>query len=280
MGIIDKIIFNVKGFYKKIKNFSILGKIMKISIKRIVMKVLLAPSEMKKKGGTFAFAPQTLLFTALLPHRLQLLHAYTNLLQQGDLNTLSKLFGLKKESEIKSYIKDIIHQPTMKAIERYSGVAFEYLDYEGLDTKAQNYIDNNVILFSNLFGPIRASDFVPDYKLKQAEAVLEIKPEKFYHEHASELVEEYLKEEEILDLRATFYNKFYRPTKPCTTLKFIKNNKVVSHWAKAYRGIVLREIAKANIQSIEALIAYSFEGLKLQEIKQYKNSSELIYAIG
>ena len=243
------------------------------------MKILLAPSETKNSGGTLAFAPDSLLFEPLLSHRLKLLHAYTNILQRGDMQALSKLFGLKKESEIAKYTKDIIHQPTMKAIERYSGVAFEYLDYKGLDEKAQSYIDNNVILFSNLFGPLRASDQIPEYKLKQAEAILEIKPEKLYHEHASALLETYLKEDEILDLRATFYDKFYKPTKPYTTLKFIKNNKVVSHWAKAYRGIVLREIAKANIQTIEALIAYSFEGLLFKEMQTIKNRTEIIYSI-
>ena len=243
------------------------------------MKILLAPSETKKSGGELPFNPNSLLFKALSPYRMKLLHTYTNILQQGDMQVLSKMFGIKKETEITKYKKDIIHELTMKAIERYTGVAFDYLGYEKLDSDAQSYIDSHVILFSNLWGPIKSSDNIPEYKLKQSEAVGNIKPEKFYHEHSAHLMEAYLEDEEILDLRAGFYDKFYKPTKPYTTLKFIKDGKVVSHWAKAYRGIVLREIAKAGVSSIEAFMKLPIEGLSIYEIQTNKNKTEIIYTI-
>jgi cytoplasmic iron level regulating protein YaaA (DUF328/UPF0246 family) len=243
------------------------------------MKILLAPSETKTSGGEAAFKIGTLLFNELLPYRQKLLHAYMNILQKGDMAVLSKMFGLKKEADILGYKKDIVHELTMKAIERYTGVAFDYLGYDGLEEKAQNYIDSHVILFSNLFGPIRASDLIPEYKLKQGEAVGEIKVEKFYHENAALLMEAYLKDEEILDLRAGFYDKFYKPKKEYTTLKFIKEGKVVSHWAKAYRGIVLREMAKAGIESIEEFMKLPIEGLSIHEIQTKKNKTEIIYTI-
>ncbi|WP_309499565.1 YaaA family protein [Sulfurovum sp.] len=244
------------------------------------MKILLAPSETKKSGGTASFQPNTLLFGSLLPYRTKLLHSYMNVLQKGHMPTLSKMFGIKKEAEILAYKTDIIHELTMKAIERYTGVAFDYLAYESMDAAAQQYVDENVILFSNLFGPIRASDHIPEYKLKQGEAVGDIKPEKFYHEYAASLMEEYLGDDEILDLRAGFYDKFYKPAKPYTALKFIKEGKVVSHWAKAYRGIVLREIAKAGVETLEEFMKLPIEGLSVQEIQTKKNRTEIIYAIG
>ena len=244
------------------------------------MKILLAPSETKKSGGDLPFNPSTLLFEDLLPYRTKLLHTYTNVLQKGDMPTLSKMFGLKKEADILEHKKDIIHELTMKAIKRYTGVAFDYLCYEELDAEAQEYIDSHVILFSNLFGPIRASDLIPEYKLKQGEAVGEIKTDKFYNEHAAALMEAYLAEDEILDLRAGYYDKFYKPAKPYTTLKFIKEGKVVSHWAKAYRGIVLREIAKAGIETLEAFMKLPIEGLSIKEIQTKKNKTEIIYEIG
>jgi hypothetical protein len=244
------------------------------------MKILLAPSETKKSGGDASFNPNSLLFKTLLPHRTKLLHTYINVLQKGDIPTLSKMFGIKKEADILAHKKDIIHELTMKAIQRYTGVAFDYLGYEKLDAQTQDYIDSHVILFSNLFGPIRASDLIPEYKLKQGEAVGEIRTEKFYNEHAANLMEEYLAEDEILDLRAGFYDKFYKPSKPYTTLKFIKEGKVVSHWAKAYRGIVLREIAKAGIESLEAFMKLPIEGLSIKEIQAKKNKTEIIYEIG
>ena len=243
------------------------------------MKILLAPSETKKSGGEFPFDISTLLFPELTPQRTRLLHQYINILQKGDLTTLSKMFGLKKESDIRTNQRDIVHELTMKAVERYTGVAFDYLGYSDLDAQIQNYIDSHVILFSNLFGPIRASDLIPEYKLKQGEPVGDIKVDKFYHEYSSALMESYLAEEEVLDLRAGFYDKFYKPQKAYTTLKFIKEGKVVSHWAKAYRGIVLREIAKAGVESIEAFMKLPIEGLSIAEIQTKKNKTEIIYTI-
>jgi len=243
------------------------------------MKILLAPSESKSSGGEYSFDPSRLLFETLLPQRMKLLHRYTNIIQQNDLSILSKMFGLKKASDIERYQVDIIHELTEKAILRYTGVAFEYLDYKALKEKEQGYIDTNVIVFSNLFGALRASDLIPDYKLKQGEMLGDIKVEKFYKEHSQALVEAYLKEEEILDLRAGFYDKFYKPNRPYSTVKFMKNGKVVSHWAKAYRGIVLREIAKANIQNLEDFIALPIEGLVLEEIKEIKYKREIMYSI-
>lgn len=244
------------------------------------MKILLAPSETKRPGGAASFNLSTLLFESLLPHRTKLLHTYINVLQKGDMQILSKMFGLKKESDILHHKKDIIHELTMKAIERYTGVAFDYLGYDKLDAHTQHYIDSHVILFSNLFGPIRASDLIPEYKLKQGEVVGDIKTEKFYHEHSAALMEAYLGDDEILDLRAGFYDKFYKPHKNYTTLKFIKDGKVVSHWAKAYRGIVLREIAKAGVETLEEFMKLPIEGLSIQEIQTKKNKTEIIYEIG
>lgn len=243
------------------------------------MKILLAPSETKKSGGEKTFLLSSLFLDTITPQRMKLLHAYINVLQQGDMQALSKMFGIKKESDILKHTKDMIHELTMKAIERYTGVAFDYLSYETLDKEAQTYIDENVIIFSNLFGPLRASDLIPEYKLKQGEAVDEIKTEKFYHEHTVPLLTEYFKDEEILDLRAGFYDKFYKPAKPYTTLKFIKNGKVVSHWAKAYRGIVLRTIATAGVTSLDAFMKLSVKGLSMHEIQTKKNKTEIIYTI-
>lgn len=242
------------------------------------MKILLAPSETKTHGGYDNFSLTTLLFPELTTTRQQLLHQYINLIQQNNFATLSKMFGLKKEADVLYHSKDIVHELTMKAINRYTGVAFDHLSYTALSSDAQTYIDKHVILCSNLFGFLRADDMIPEYRLKQGEAVGELKPEKLYKEQ-SHLMETYLKDEDILDLRAGFYDKFYKPTKDYTTLKFIKEGKVVSHWAKAYRGIVLREIAQAQIDNLKDFMKLPIENLSIDEIQRKKNKTEIIYTI-
>ncbi len=242
------------------------------------MKILLAPSETKKQGGSENFSLETLLFSELTATRKMLLHQYMNILQKNNLEELTQLFGLKKEVDIQYHNRDIIHELTMKAIERYTGVAFDYLNYKELSNKEKNYIDKNVILCSNLFGFLRADDKIPEYRLKQGALVGDLRAEKLYKEQ-SHLLEAYLEDEDILDLRAEFYDKFYKPKKNYTTLKFIKNGKVVSHWAKAYRGIVLREVAKDNIKNLEAFMKLPIENLSIDEIQTKKNKTEIIYTI-
>ena len=242
------------------------------------MKILLAPSETKIEGGSQNFNLNSLLFPELTSLRKEILHKYINILQKNNFDELSKMFGLKKEADISYHNKEIIHELCMKAIERYTGVAFDYLKYQELEKSSQAYIDNHVILCSNLFGFLRADDMIPEYRLKQGATVGELRPEKLYKAQ-SNFMEEYLKEEDILDLRAGFYDKFYKPTKEYTTLKFIKEGKVVSHWAKAYRGIVLREVAKAKINSLKEFMNLSIENLSIIEIQKKKNKTEIIYNI-
>ena len=220
------------------------------------MKILFAPSEAKRIGGEnvqmrFCFAID----------RDEILQKYDALTKSGDEATLAKLYGTKERYDI-----DIFASPTLKAVRRYTGVAYEYLDYDALHFTAQEFIDEHLVIFSNLFGPLCAGDLIPFYKLKQGSHVGDIKPEKYYHDRCKNLLDD----QEILDLRAGFYEKFYKP-RFCIKMKFLKNGKVVSHWAKAYRGMVLRQIAENKIASFKELRDFAFEGLELVEIQSKKN---------
>ncbi len=244
------------------------------------MKILLAPSETKKPGGDQLFRVETLLFESLLPTRQSLLLAYMNVLQRGNTAELSQMFGLKKETDIAYHTaKNLPHEPAMKAIERYTGVAFDYLGYPTLSSEEQRYLHEHLILHSNLFGFLRADDLIPEYRLGQGKAVGDLLPEKLYREAGTTLMDAYLEREDILDLRAGFYDKVYRPSHPYTVLKFLKGDKVVSHWAKAYRGLVLRAVAEAGVSDMDAFMKLPIEGLSIAEIQTRKLRTEIIYTI-
>jgi len=245
------------------------------------MKILFSPSETKHKGGiSKGITKNNYLFPELFDIRLEMIQLYRNYILEASNETLEKLFGTKKESVIKYYTNDIFEQKTMKVIERYDGVAYDYLKYQTLEKNQKRYIDQNVIIFSNLFGPLLAGDKgLPDYKLKQGVKIGDIAPEKFYKEHFTDSLNKELTNEHYLDLRAGFYHKFYKPTSAYTTLKFIKDGKVVSHWAKAYRGIVLRYLATHNIQNIDDFNKINIPNLLLKETIQKDFHREIIYEI-
>ena len=65
----------------------------------------------------------------------------------------------------------------------------------------------------------------------------------------------------------------------CVRVQLIKNGKTVSHWAKAYRGLVLRALAKNNISSLEEFKSLEIDNLSVHEIKVIKNKTEIVYNI-
>ena len=245
------------------------------------MKILFSPSETKKCGGKqIFFNKDSFIFPELFLKRLEIVNSYNDFLKKASKEELEKIFGTKKVDIIEKYRVDIFKAPVLKAIQRYEGVAYDYLSYNNLEKNAQKYIDENVLIFSNLFGVLKAGDNgLPDYKLKQGETFSNLKIEKFYNDNFSKVLDEYLKDEDIIDLRAGFYEKFYKIEKPYTTMKFIKDGKVVSHWAKAYRGIILKLIAQNNIKTIDELMNMEIQNLKIEEIKKQKQKTEIVYSI-
>ena len=145
----------------------------------------------------------------------------------------------------------------------YSGVSYSYLAYDTLSKNAKNYILNTVIIFSNLFGPVSAKDKIPHYKLKQGAKTGSFSFEKFYKDNFSHALDEYTANNEIVDLRAGFYEKFYQIKQKYTTFKFIKQGRVVSHFAKAYRGIILKLMAENNILESDKILSYLPETLEV-----------------
>lgn len=240
-----------------------------------MLKILFSPSEGKNSGGS---EPKRELFGAVNA-RDEILNAYNKIVLSQDEEAIKKLFGIKKFADCQPYINDIFNTELMSAIERYQGVAYDYLKYKELHVEAQEYLKTHTIIFSNLYGALLGGDPIANYKVKQGNDIGSIAPDKFYKERFSYQLDLYLNNAEILDLRAGYYDKFYKITKPYTTLKFLKGGKTVSHWAKAYRGIVLREVAKQNIESIQEFMALEIEGLQIKEIKSIKNKTEIVYNI-
>ena len=242
------------------------------------MKILFAPSEGKIKGGDKIFDKNLLTFNE--NSRDELLNLYQDYLNNSTFEELSKLFGLKKEHEIIENQKvNIFNEKTLKAIQKYDGVAYDYLSYNSLSQKAKSFIDNNLIIFSNLFGPLLAKDKIPYYRLSQGAKIGDFDIAKFYKNNFSDELDKFLEDELIIDLRAKHYEKFYTIKNDYITCKFLKNGKVVSHWAKAYRGLILKELAYHQPQNEDEFRELNFKDLTIKEITQKKNQKEYVYEI-
>ena len=226
----------------------------------MALKILFSPSESKISLNTNdKFDGKNLIFPKLFSKRAEILNKYDEFLKSANLDQIKKLFGLKELEDSEQLRESLFQKGSIKAILRYDGVAYKHLNYRGLSDDAQKYIDNNVLIFSNLFGPILAKDEIPEYKLKQGEKLGGFEISKFYEKNFSKAVDDFLQNYEILDLRAKFYEKFYTIKKEYITFCFIKNKKIVSHHAKAYRGEVLCQIANKLIKNKDELLNLNFK---------------------
>ena len=238
------------------------------------MKILLAPAETKQSNGDNL----PLDTSNLYDFQNTILDYYEEHIENSSIEELSTWFGIKNLKQCEKYNRSIKDLATLKAIKRYTGVAFEAIDYLNLSVQAQKFIDENVFIYSNLFGILQANTLIPNYKFKQAAILPQINNEKFYKEYLKNILDNKLGDE-ILDLSATYYSKYYKPSANVITYKFLKNGKVVSHWAKHYRGAMLRQIAINNINSFEQLLNHKFDNLELIKIQEKKNIKTIIMEI-
>ena len=132
-----------------------------------MLYTLLSPAESKEAGGTFApISAKSFIFPSLYEKRLELLEKFENYKKGLDKKTLLEFFDLKSLDERSEYRDSIFELPTEKAILRYSGVAYKALDFYTLSSASKEYILDNTIIFSNLFGPVLACDEIQKKKKK------------------------------------------------------------------------------------------------------------------
>ncbi|PAF49250.1 hypothetical protein BKH41_04000 [Helicobacter sp. 12S02232-10] len=247
------------------------------------MKILFSPSEGKRISeivsdkNDFDFLDTLISKGSVIRKNIA---KYMEILNEDD-NVISKLFGVKNLNS-KCVLDEMLlcsnlgRTSKMQAIRLYSGVAYKALDFQTLPIKAQNYILENVFIFSNLFGMVRSSDLLPFYKCNQNFKYQDFGLNNFYKK-LSPKIDELLENESILDLRAEVYIKAYRLKFKHTRVEFLKNGKKVSHYAKHYRGIYLRELSLSPDVRLENL---QIENLQFIGSKTLENANILLYEVG
>lgn len=256
------------------------------------MWILFAPSEKKCVHHAKETKPQRNFYENFICKNLdEILKAYAQFLQTEPEVEIQKLFG-KKTLNLQELAaaQNLLDSSLLEAINRYVGVAFSALNFDTLNPAEKAYVCEHLLIFSNLFGLLRAGDRIPYYDLKQGEgfksANLSFNTKQFYAKNLENIWGFLLQNDststkaqdkkslEFLDLRAGFYQKCFPLNKIPTSFNigkclvyepnFIKNGKVVSHYAKHYRGVLLRVCAKEKLQCLQDLNNLYIEGLELE----------------
>ena len=218
------------------------------------MLILIPPSEGKEKvkSTNLTFDKTNFKFEREVNQVVRLL----SLLDDEDLRSI---YGTSQEkSEIfHRQNQDIFKSYCAKAIERYTGVVYEYIDWKTLNKSSKQYMENHVRIFSGLFGLLTPNTLIPNYKLKMNVLSLQY--------HWNPVISKELESEEIIfDLLPQVHRKAYTPSKNVVKIDFLVINKgkktAAGHFGKAVKGKFIRFLAENNIKSIKEFKEFEYDG--------------------
>ncbi len=140
--------------------------------------------------------------------------------------------------------------PTAKAVDVYSGVLYQALDFNSLDSASKKRAIKSIVIISALFGAVKLEDKIPSYKLDMAKSLPKIGSLNSLWKKVLPQALEKIKTDLIVDCRSSTYQGVWVPDLNKTVgirVFTIKNGKksVVTHMSKKTRG----EVTKLLVQS-------------------------------
>jgi cytoplasmic iron level regulating protein YaaA (DUF328/UPF0246 family) len=157
---------------------------------------------------------------------------------------LNKLVFSKELFEIRNRLltKSLAAAPAAKAIDVYTGVLYQALDWKSLTATAQARGEKSILINSAIFGVLRPSDLIPNYKakIKTSDWKAALKP-----------ALDGLGADLIIDCRSSTYAATWQPSPEITVaVRVFKKEKgkisVITHLSKKYRGELTRVLLKAG----------------------------------
>lgn len=244
-----------------------------------MIKILFSPSEGKRHPRDFS--QENLRKDSVGLPCSQAVRSYLDFLNTRSESEIARLFGAKVlNADELDLARHLLSSPRIESIRLYNGVAYGALDFESLDIQSQAYLFENLYIFSNLFGAVRADTQIPYYNLHQGKGVGDFELKTLYRCIAPRL-DELFAGAQVLDLRAEAYMKAYMPPvrEHYYQVQFFKNGKKVSHYAKFYRGAYARALALSGIRNLHELASLYVEGLRLKDQTFARNAMILVYEV-
>ena len=208
------------------------------------MLILLPPSEGKAEGtgarakpGALAFAP------ALSAPRKEVLDALVRVSGGPKAKALSTLGLSASMAAMLERNVGLAKAPASPAIEVYTGVLFEALDWDGLSAKAQKRGAESLLISSALFGVVRPLDPIPAYRLSMDVTLPKVGGlAAFWKPHLNRAVADVVTHL-VIDARSSTYAASWTPPSESTYAVKVMTEKagkrtVVSHMAKHSRGVL------------------------------------------
>lgn len=220
------------------------------------MLILLPPSEGKtapRRGSPLGLG--SLAFPELTEARQQVLDELVSLCR-GDRAKAADVLGLgaTQTDEVQRNAR-LLSAPAARADRVYSGVLYDALDVGSLDGTARRRATRWLAVQSALFGLLRPSDRIPAYRLSGDVALPGLgRVSAHWRQVLGPVLREAVGSGLLVDLRSSTYAGFWRPAADLAdrtvTVRVLQQvgdqRKVVSHFNKATKGRLVRELLQAG----------------------------------
>ena len=223
-----------------------------VSLRNVL--ILLPPSEGKSAAlqGP-SVDPSSLSFPELTASRKAVLGALVRLCR-GDVDVAAAVLGLGPTQRGEVGANTLLHtEPCAPAIEVYTGVLYEALDYAGLSPAGRRRANEQVAIASALWGLVRPSDLIPAYRLSAGTSLPGLGPiTRTWRDPVSSAIASV--EGLIVDLRSSGYVALGPVPRSIAdrtvTVRVLQERNgsrtVVSHFNKATKGRMVRALLSSR----------------------------------
>ena len=230
------------------------------------MLILLPPSETKRPGGVgISIDKQAIIWAALDPARDKLIAALEKLSKNAEKAQRALKLGKRNWGDLQAN-QTLLTTPTMPAVERYTGVLYDALDFQSLDLAARKRAGESLFIQSALFGLLPALEQIPYYRFSADSKLDRINLKNLWREAHKEVWPRLVGD--VLDLRSKAYVEL-NPVPESHRSWFVEvvdsKGKALNHFNKKAKGSFVRAALQIGLTGIEdvAKVAPS-AGLKAQ----------------
>ncbi len=238
------------------------------------MKIIISPAKTVKEGqGQYGSLPQLLARTEQI--RKEVL--------KKDLYELMEMWGCsEKIAEInqKRFAEMNLSENLMCAIERYTGMQYQSLDYASLNETQKAYILKHVWIPDAFYGLLKADDGIVPYRM-DFHTQIQINGRKDLYEYWKDLPSSLIEDDLLINLASEEYAKAILPyySGSVVSIRFMQNKngklRSASTLAKKARGTFLRWMAVNSMESLEQMKNFDLDGFHYE--KDVSNESCFVF---
>ena len=205
------------------------------------------------------------------------------ILKEKSLSEIENIMKLKGKLLNKTY-KDIQDYDKLKfipAISMYYGVSFKELNLEDYSEKSLEYLENNLLILSALYGILLTFDLVKKYRLDMTMSIIDKGLYNFWKKDINDYISNILsKDEVLLNLASGEFSKLIDNKKiSMINIDFKEEKdgayKSVSTYSKKARGQFLNYLIKNQIANLEDIKKIKLDGYSFN--KDLSDEKNLIF---